>query len=62
MAAAYSTADWPSAGGSFERFRTAAVAQPAIFVPLPFAAANHQEYNARALANAGPPKYCFKKT
>lgn len=32
------------------------IGKPAIFIPYPFAAENHQEYNARALEKAGAAK------
>jgi UDP-N-acetylglucosamine--N-acetylmuramyl-(pentapeptide) pyrophosphoryl-undecaprenol N-acetylglucosamine transferase len=35
--------------------------KPAIFVPYPFATANHQEYNARVLVDAGKGKIIIEK-
>ena len=35
--------------------------KPAIFVPFPYATENHQEYNAKVLANAGAAKIILEK-
>lgn len=35
--------------------------KPAIFIPLPYATENHQEYNAKVLANAGAAKIILDK-
>ena len=35
--------------------------KPAIFIPFPFAAENHQEYNAKVLANIGAAKIILDK-
>ena len=37
------------------------VGKPAIFIPFPFAAENHQEYNARALEKAGAANVILDK-
>ena len=37
------------------------VGKPAIFVPFPYAAENHQEYNARAVENVGAAKVILDK-
>lgn len=37
------------------------VGKPAIFIPFPFATENHQEYNARVLADAGAAKIILDK-
>ena len=37
------------------------VGKPAIFVPFPYAAENHQEYNARAIERVGAAKVILDK-
>lgn len=37
------------------------VGKPAIFIPFPFATENHQEYNAKVLANVGAAKIILEK-
>ena len=37
------------------------VGKPAIFIPLPFAAENHQEYNAKVLVNQGAARILYDK-
>ena len=37
------------------------LAKPAIFVPYPYATENHQEYNARVLANVGAAEIILDK-
>ena len=37
------------------------VGKPAIFIPFPFAAENHQEYNARALEKQNAAKVILDK-
>ena len=37
------------------------VGKPAIFIPFPYAAENHQEYNARALEKKGAAKVILDK-
>lgn len=37
------------------------VGKPAIFIPFPYATENHQEYNARVLANVGAAKIILDK-
>lgn len=37
------------------------IGKPAIFVPLPFAAENHQEYNAKVLVNQGAARIILDK-
>ncbi len=37
------------------------IGKPAIFIPFPYAAENHQEYNARALEKAGAAKVILDK-
>lgn len=39
----------------------AVVGKPAIFIPFPFATENHQEYNAKVLANVGAAKIILDK-
>lgn len=39
----------------------AIVGKPAIFIPFPFATENHQEYNAKVLANVGAAKIILDK-
>lgn len=39
----------------------ATLGKPAIFIPFPFATENHQEYNARVLANAGAAEIILDK-
>jgi UDP-N-acetylglucosamine--N-acetylmuramyl-(pentapeptide) pyrophosphoryl-undecaprenol N-acetylglucosamine transferase len=37
-----------------------ALGKPALFIPYPFAADNHQEINARAMVDHGaPPRWCL---
>ena len=37
------------------------IGRPAIFIPYPFATENHQEYNAKVLANAGGAEIILDK-
>ena len=37
------------------------LAKPAIFVPYPYATENHQEYNAKVLANVGAAEIILDK-
>ena len=37
------------------------IGKPAIFIPFPYAAENHQEYNARALEKEGAAKVILDK-
>lgn len=54
MASAYGQADLViSRAGAISLSEITALGLPAILVPYPYAAANHQAYNARALAEAG---------
>ncbi len=54
MAAEYGRADLVVArAGATTVAELTAVGRPAILIPYPFAADNHQERNARALADAG---------
>ncbi len=54
MAAEYARADLVVArAGAITLAELTAVGRPAILIPYPFAADNHQERNARALADAG---------
>jgi UDP-N-acetylglucosamine--N-acetylmuramyl-(pentapeptide) pyrophosphoryl-undecaprenol N-acetylglucosamine transferase len=54
MAAAYQRADViVSRAGATTVAELAITGKPAVFIPYPFAADNHQELNARAMADAG---------
>ena len=54
MADAYAASDLVLArSGAMSIAEITACGLPAIFIPLPSAAANHQEYNARSIADAG---------
>ncbi len=64
MAAAYSAADFVIArAGASTIFELAAVGRPALLVPYPYAANDHQRLNAEAMVKAGgawtlPDQYC----
>ena len=47
--------------GAMTITEVAIVGKPAIFIPFPFATENHQEYNAKVLANAGAAKIILDK-
>ncbi len=54
MSAAYAAADLVvSRSGAMAIAEISACGLPALFIPLPTAAANHQEYNARSLVDRG---------
>jgi len=48
--------------GAMTVCEAAAVGMPTLFVPLPWAADNHQYYNAKVLADAGAAKILNQKT
>lgn len=50
-----------SRSGAMTITEVAKCGKPAIFVPFPFATENHQEYNAKVLANAGSAKIILDK-
>ena len=50
-----------SRSGAMTITETAIVGKPAIFIPFPFATENHQEYNARVLADRGAAKIILDK-
>lgn len=64
MATAYAAADFVIArAGASTIFELAAVGKPALLVPYPFAANDHQRLNAEAMVKAGaawtvPDRYC----
>jgi UDP-N-acetylglucosamine--N-acetylmuramyl-(pentapeptide) pyrophosphoryl-undecaprenol N-acetylglucosamine transferase len=45
-------------GRRFDRSEIAALGRPAILVPYPYAAGDHQTFNARVLADAGAALLC----
>ena len=47
--------------GAMTITEVAIVGKPAIFIPFPFATENHQEYNAKVLANRGAAKIILDK-
>ncbi len=47
--------------GAMTITEVATLAKPAIFIPFPFATENHQEYNARVLADVGAAKIILDK-
>jgi len=47
--------------GAMTITEVANVGKPAIFIPFPFATENHQEYNAKVLANVGAAKIILDK-
>lgn len=50
-----------SRSGAMTITEVAKCGKPAIFIPYPFATENHQEYNAKVLANAGSAKIILDK-
>ena len=50
-----------SRSGAMTITEVAIVGKPAIFIPFPFATENHQEYNAKVLANVGAAKIILDK-
>ncbi len=50
-----------SRSGAMTITEIAKVGKPGIFIPLPYATENHQEYNAKVLANAGAAKIILDK-
>ena len=50
-----------SRSGAMTTTEIAITEKPAIFVPFPFATENHQEYNARVLADVGAAKIILDK-
>lgn len=50
-----------SRSGAMTITEVAITEKPAIFIPFPFATENHQEYNAKVLANAGAAKIILDK-
>ena len=50
-----------SRSGAMTITEIAITEKPAIFIPFPFATENHQEYNARVLADAGAAKIILDK-
>lgn len=50
-----------SRSGAMTITEIAKVGKPGIFIPLPYATENHQEYNARVLVNAGAGKIILDK-
>lgn len=62
MASAYAAADMiVSRSGATTVAELAVVGKPAVLIPYPFAADNHQEYNARALASHGMAALIIQK-
>ncbi|MFH1090385.1 MAG: undecaprenyldiphospho-muramoylpentapeptide beta-N-acetylglucosaminyltransferase [Pseudomonadota bacterium] len=62
MAAAYQTADLVVCrAGALTVAEVAVTGRPAVFVPLPTAADNHQELNARSLVEAGAAEMILQK-
>ena len=47
--------------GAMTITEVAKLGKPAIFIPFPFATENHQEYNAKVLANVGAAKIILDK-
>lgn len=63
MEAAYAAADVVVCrAGAITLAELAAVARPAVLVPYPFAAGNHQEHNSRMVAEAGAALMVTEKT
>lgn len=50
-----------SRSGAMTITEVAIIGKPAIFIPFPFATENHQEYNAKVLANVGAAKIILDK-
>lgn len=50
-----------SRSGAMTITEVAKLGKPAIFIPFPFATENHQEYNAKVLANVGAAKIILDK-
>lgn len=50
-----------SRSGAMTITEVAKTNKPAIFIPYPYATENHQEYNAKVLANAGAAKIILDK-
>ena len=50
-----------SRSGAMTITEVAKVGKPGIFIPLPYATENHQEYNAKVLANIGAAKIILDK-
>ncbi|MDA0748829.1 MAG: glycosyltransferase, partial [bacterium] len=62
MQAAYCAADLVlSRAGAMTVAELSLLGVPAVLVPLPTAAENHQEYNARAMVRAGAAQMVFQK-
>jgi UDP-N-acetylglucosamine--N-acetylmuramyl-(pentapeptide) pyrophosphoryl-undecaprenol N-acetylglucosamine transferase len=62
MAGAYAAADLVvSRSGATTVAELAVCGKPAVLVPFPFAADNHQEYNARTLASRGMAEVIVQK-
>ncbi|MBN1290926.1 MAG: undecaprenyldiphospho-muramoylpentapeptide beta-N-acetylglucosaminyltransferase [Candidatus Latescibacteria bacterium] len=62
MAQAYAASDLVVArAGAMSITEITVCGLPAVFVPLPTAAANHQEHNARTLVNAGAASVIFER-
>jgi UDP-N-acetylglucosamine--N-acetylmuramyl-(pentapeptide) pyrophosphoryl-undecaprenol N-acetylglucosamine transferase len=63
MAEAYARSDLVvSRAGAGAVFELAALGKPSILIPFPFAANNHQETNARVLAEAGGAEIMLQET
>ena len=50
-----------SRAGASTLWELAANALPSVFVPYPYAANNHQVYNAKFLVDQNLAKFCFQK-
>ena len=50
-----------SRSGAMTIIEIAITGKPAIFIPFPFATENHQEYNAKVLANVGAAEIILDK-
>jgi UDP-N-acetylglucosamine--N-acetylmuramyl-(pentapeptide) pyrophosphoryl-undecaprenol N-acetylglucosamine transferase len=62
MADAYATSDLVIArSGAISIAEMTACGMPGIFIPLPTAAENHQEFNARSLEKAGAAKVILER-